>query len=564
MAQAQGSTPIGYSKLKIDVPLIIITGVLAGCGLIYEYLLSHYAARVLGAVETVIFTIISLMIVSMGVGSFLSARIKDPFNGFVVLELSMALAGSMAVLVSGTLMAGTFLLPQTMSETLNLPHGWSLNGGVFAVLNEISRATPYFMACLLGVLIGMEIPLIARIREILHNQHIKDNIGTIYGADYIGAGVGAVIWVGWMLSIDPAMAGALTAMLNLVVGFAFIAIFHQRIKHREWMLAVHGILFVVALTTAYHGPSWQAMAENVMYADRVVYQYDTKFQRLVVTRRERGPGGQPLLTFHINGRVQFASDDEKIYHSMLVFPALLASARHDNILIIGGGDGLALRDVLSWQPKAVTLLDLDRELVQFFAQETATGENRRFINMNNNAFADPRVEIIYGDAWLSLDHLIHQGKRYDAIIVDLPDPSHPDLNKLYSTGFYAKLRNVLAGDGAMAVQSTSPYHAKRTFLSIGRTVEAAGFGKVDQYHANVPSFGEWGWTIAAPHGLSPRARIEKFAGSMPENWATLPMIKASFVFGRDYFADREKILINQPRSGTIYRYHMLDWGELRE
>ncbi|MDE0728308.1 MAG: spermidine synthase, partial [Alphaproteobacteria bacterium] len=100
MTQAQNSTPAGYSKLKIDVPLIIMTGVLAGCGLIYEYLLSHYAARVLGAVETVIFTIISLMIVSMGVGSFLSAKVKNPFNGFVVLELSMALAGSMAVLVS--------------------------------------------------------------------------------------------------------------------------------------------------------------------------------------------------------------------------------------------------------------------------------------------------------------------------------------------------------------------------------------------------------------------------------------------------------------------------------
>jgi len=564
MSQAQRSTLAAYSKLKIDVPLIIITGVLAGCGLIYEYLLSHYAARVLGAVEIVIFTIISLMIVSMGVGSFLSARIKDPFNGFVVLELSMALAGSMAVLVSGALMAGTFLLPQMLGETLYPANGWPLGGGVFALLDDIAQATPYFMACLLGILIGMEIPLIARIREVLHAQHMKDNIGTIYGADYIGAGLGAVIWVSWMLSIDPAMAGALTAMVNLVVGFVFIARFHQRIKHRELMLAVHGVLFVVALTTAYQGPSWQATAENVMYADHVVYHYDTKFQRLVVTRRERGPGGRPLLTFHINGRVQFASDDEKIYHSMLVFPALMASARHDNVLIIGGGDGLALRDVLSWRPKKVTLLDLDRELVDFFTRESDAGENKAFIKMNKHSFSDPRVETIFGDAWLSVDKLIQRGNRFDAVIVDLPDPSHPDLNKLYSTAFYAKLRSLLAGDGAMVVQSTSPYHAKRTFLSIGRTVAAAGFGKVDQYHANVPSFGEWGWTIAVPHGLAPRARIGEFTGEMPENWATLAMIKASFVFGRDYFAERGGIKINRPRSSTIYRYYMQDWGEVRD
>jgi spermidine synthase len=234
------------------------------------------------------------------------------------------------------------------------------------------------------------------------------------------------------------------------------------------------------------------------------------------------------------------------------------------VLIVGGGDGLALRDVLSWQPKNVTLLDLDRELVEFFKYETATAENKIFITMNKNSLSDPRVETIYGDAWLSVDRLIEQGKRFDTIIVDLPDPSHPDLNKLYSTGFYDKLRNVLAGDGAMVVQSTSPYHAKRTFLSIGRTIAAAGFGKVDQYHANVPSFGEWGWTIAVPHGLSPQARIEAFAGPMPENWATLAVIKASFVFGRNYFADRDKIMINTPRSSTIYRYHMLDWGELRD
>ncbi|MBL4720143.1 MAG: polyamine aminopropyltransferase, partial [Alphaproteobacteria bacterium] len=499
-----------YSKFRVDVTLIAITGILAGCGLIYEYLLSHYAARVLGAVETVIFTIISLMIVSMGVGAFLSGRVKDAFYGFVILELLMALAGSTAVLVSSGLMAGTFILPRILAETLHLPGGLPLDSGVFSTLEQISRATPYIMACVLGVLIGMEIPLIARIREILHAQHIKNNIGTIYGADYIGAGVGAVIWVGWMLTIDPAMAGALTAMVNLVVGFLFICRFHQRVKHRELMLASHGIFFVIALTIAFQGPSWQAMAENVMYADRVVYRHDTEFQRLVVTRRDLGPSGRSLLTFHINGRVQFASDDEKIYHSMLVSPAMMASARHDNILIIGGGDGLALRDVLLWEPKNVLLLDLDPELVEFFKHESDIGDNKAFIKMNQGAFSDPRVVTKFGDAWLSVDALIAQGKRFDTIIVDLPDPNHPDLNKLYSTVFYAKLRSILAGDGVMAVQSTSPYHAKRTFLSIGRTIEAAGFGKVDQYHANVPSFGEWGWTIAAPHGLSPSARIANF------------------------------------------------------
>ncbi|MBL4785890.1 MAG: polyamine aminopropyltransferase [Cohaesibacteraceae bacterium] len=558
------SVALPWSRLKIDITLIAITGVLAGCGLIYEYLLSHYAARVLGAVETVIFTIISLMIVSMGVGSFLSAKIKNPFLGFVILELSMALAGSAAVIICSGLMAGTFILPQVLASTLGLPEGLPIDGGIFSVLDDFSRFSPYVMACVLGVLIGMEIPLIARIREILHAQHIKNNIGTIYGADYIGAGIGAIIWVGWMLSIDPALAGALTAMVNLLIGFLFICKFYHRLKYRELMVAAHGLFFVIVVIFAYQGPSWQTMAENVMYSDRVLFHYDTQFQRLVVTRRERGPNGQPLLTFHINGRVQFASADEEIYHSMLVFPAMMASARRDKILIIGGGDGLALRDVLSWNPKKVLLLDLDPELVDFFTNENEDGTNRAFIKMNKASFSDPRVETKFADAWLGVDELIVEGHRFDTIIVDLPDPGHPDLNKLYSTAFYAKLRSILAGDGAMVVQSTSPYHAKRTFLSIGRTIETAGFNKVDQYHANVPSFGEWGWTIAVPHGLSPRSRISEFGSILPKAWATREFINASFVFGRDFFAGRDKVLINTPRSNTIYRYHRQDWDDNRD
>jgi len=554
---------VPYSRFKIDATLIVITGVLAGCGLVYEYLLSHYAARVLGAVETVIFTIISLMIVSMGVGSFLSGRIKNPFLGFVVLELALAFFGSAAVLICSGLMAGTYILPQILSETLGLPGGLPLSGGAFVTLNNAAGMTPYIMACILGVLIGMEIPLIARIREILHAEHIKNNIGTIYGADYIGAGIGALIWVGWMLSIDPALAGALTAMANLLVGFVFICRFYNKIKFREFMLTFHGLFFVFALAIIYQGASWQAMAEDVMYSDRVVYKHNTEFQRLVVTRRDNGPAGKPLFTFHINGHVQFASQDEEIYHSMLVFPAMMASARQDNILIIGGGDGLALRDVLTWNPERVTLLDLDEQLVDFFKTVNPNGDNKAFIKMNGQSFSDPRVETLFGDAWLNVDKLIAAGKRYDSIIVDLPDPNHPDLNKLYSTGFYSKLRNVLTGDGALVVQSTSPYHAKRTFLSIGKTIEASGFNNVDQYHANVPSFGEWGWTIATPHGTSPKSRIANFNGNVPKAWATHAMINASFVFGRNFFAIKDTIKVNRPRSGVIYNYHLKDWGELK-
>ncbi len=115
----------------------------------------------------------------------------------------------------------------------------------------------------------------------------------------------------------------------------------------------------------------------------------------------------------------------------------------------------------------------------------------------------------------------------------------------------------------MVVQSTSPYHAKRTFLSIGKTVSAAGFRKVKQYHANVPSFGEWGWTIAVPHGRPPEARITSFEGWAPANWATKEMVLAAFVFGRGFYKMRDAVRVNWLRSGVMYQYHLQDWDEVK-
>lgn len=551
-----------HPLMGMDAMLMAFTGVLAGCGLIYEYMLAHYAARVMGAVETVIYTIISLMIVSMGAGSFLSARIRDPYRGFVILELGLATLGSLAVLMSGLLMAGAYILPATVSTTLGLPDHL-FRGGMFADLRTVVGWLPYVIACGLGVLIGMEIPLIARIREMQHARHLRNNIGTIYGADYIGAGLGAVLWVGWMLALDPARSAALTALANLTIGLLFLLSFRREVKGFPIFMGLHLIAFAGVALIALKGPSWETMAEDVLYADRVVMSHDTRYQHLVVTRRENGPGGAPVLTFHINGRVQFTSTDEAIYHSMLVTPAMMAAARHDKVLIVGGGDGLALRDVLTWDPESVTLLDLDADLVKFFTYPTADGLNGPFLAMNKASFLDPRVETRFGDAWMSADDLIQEGQRFDVIIVDLPDPSHPDLNKLYSTGFYGKLRQLLTGDGAMVVQSTSPYHARRTFLSIGKTVEASGFQSVQQYHANVPSFGEWGWTIAVPHGAPPRRRIEAFLDSgapWPSTWATPDVLRGAFAFGRGFRDGLDRIEINRPRSTTLYRYHMEDWA----
>lgn len=546
-----------------DLAIFGIIAVLAGCGLVYEYLLSHYAGRVLGAMETAIYGVIGIMIVSMGVGSFLARAIKSPFTGFAWLEALIALLGSSAVLIIAGVFALSNLFPQMLANTFGLPPDLLPSGGMIRSFGWIAQSSPYVMGAVLGILIGMEIPLAARVREKLYGEHLEHNTGSIYGVDYIGAGVGAGLWVLFMLSIDISRAAALTASANIAVGLAFFLLFRRRIRWGALLVTAHVLVAGLVVAVGIYGADWDAAMEDLLYRDKVVYRVDTQYQHLTITERLVDPTQPPVLSFYINGRMQFASNDERIYHSMLVYPALAASARQANVLVIGGGDGLALRDILRWNPMRVVVLDLDEDLVDFFSHPVDSHGriiNQRLLDLNRYSFQDPRVQLRFGDAFLSVDELLRSEEHFDAIIVDLPDPGHPDLNKLYSARFYAKLKSLLSGDGAMGVQSTSPYHAKRAFLSIGKTVKHAGFRHVEQYHHNVPSFGEWGWTIAVKQGVSPRARLAALDRlPVDDGWMTKGLMLASFEFGKDYFDDLEGIRVNRLGSMVAYQYHQGDW-----
>ncbi|MGI2104427.1 polyamine aminopropyltransferase [Shewanella frigidimarina] len=547
-----------------DALLLGIMASLAGCGLIYEYLLSHYAGRILGALEAAIYTMIGLMIVSMGVGAFAARKIKCAFTGFAMLELTVALCGSFAIIVTAAVIGFGQQLPLTIANTLGLPPDHLPNGGFIASLQTLSEFLPYVWGVLLGLMIGMEIPLIARVRQSLSEAHLLHNAGTIYGADYIGAGIGAAIWVGFMLSIDIQLAAALTASVNLLAGLVFIWRFWAQIRHAKWLLVGHIIASVVIGLLAVKGPSWEQHFNNLLYKDHVVYAKATRFQQLNFTERLRGGELPPVYNLYINGRLQFSSSDEHIYHSFLVHPTLAASARHDNVLIIGGGDGLGLKQVLKWQPKAVTLMDLDKDLLALFKSPPADMPKHlrdALLTLNGNALNDPRLTLMVDDAFNGVDKLIQNGKMFDAIIVDLPDPSHPDLNKLYSDLFYRKLNELLSADGVITVQSTSPYHAQKAFMSVGKTLTAAGFN-VKQYHHNVPSFGEWGWSIGSKMGKNPQQRLAAIDEiPVPEEWLTPGLIHASFEFPKNFYDDIDNIKVNEIGSLQLYHYHLAAWSE---
>lgn len=542
---------------------MMLAGVLAGCGLVYQYLLAHTAGRVLGAIEAVIFGMIGVMIVAMGVGSFLAKAVPRPFAGFAWLEVCLALLGGLSILIMGAISALVVVLPQAIADTYGMPPDLVPRGGLVRTLETVASVAPFVLGAVLGTMIGMEIPLLARIRQEFHRQHLVHNTGTIYGADYIGAGAGAALWVAFMLAMEPSRAAVLTAAANLAIGVVFLVLYGRWVRRLWAVIAFHGIVGAALAMVGINGTDWARSMEDLLYRDHVMYSIATDHQRLTVTERIVAPGRPPVHTFFINGRTQFASSDEHIYHAMLTYPALAASARRETVLVVGGGDGLAVRDILRWDPEEVLLLDLDPKVVELFSEPLVRDGrviNKPLLDLNGFAFRDPRVKTMFGDAFLTVDRLIREGRRFDTIVVDLPDPNHPDLSRLYTVSFYRKLRQLLAGDGAMSVQSTSPYHARRAFLSIGKTVAAAGFGHVEQYHQNVPSFGEWGWTIATRHGAPASERIRRLdALPVDDGWTTKALLLGAFAFPQGMYDGIDNIDVNRLGNAAVYRYYQRGW-----
>lgn len=553
------------SNLKlVDSFIIFIMGAIAACGLVYEYAISHFAARVIGSMEIVIFSIISIMIVSMGVGAFLAQKIKDPFFAFSLLESIIAITAVIGIFVIAGGHTFAYSLPEILAEHYNISYDMAPKGGFISAIEMVMTSTSFIVAGILGVLIGMEIPLMARIREIIHAKHLEHNAGMIYGSDYVGAGVGAAWWVFFLITKDISYSIAVISSTNVISGFIFLFFFKPQIKRFKTLITIQVLSIFIITFGATNIGSWQKYLEDSLYNHKLVYTANTDYQHIAVTKGINSDTREPFYNFFINGKTQFSQNDEAIYHSLLVTPAMLAADRNKDVLIIGGGDGLAARDVFKYNPDSITLLDLDPKIVDFFKSpafdEKGNQINKAMIKLNENAFNDKRMKFIFGDAFVNLQKLILQNKKYDVIIVDLPDPSHPDLNKMYSKAFYYRLNNVLNEGGTISIQSTSPYSAKKVFMSIKKTLEDSGFTYVEQLHRNVPSFGEWGWTVAKKGGEGVYDSIKYLPeNSIKNGWLTKDLMLGSFAFGKNFYKDYDKIQVNNLGSGNMYEYYNTAW-----
>jgi len=442
----------------LEILLLISVFIIATCGLIYELIAGTLASYLLGDSVTQFSTIIGCYLFAMGIGSWLSRYITRNLLGFFIhVEILVGLVGgsSAALLFLG-----------------------------FEHIQHF-RLLLYTTVAIIGILVGIEIPVLLRILQ--DRFEFRDLVSRVFTFDYIGALFASLLFP---LILVPQLGLLRTAFLfgilnTLVAVWAMYAIPQEFKPHPLQKMAAFAVLSLLIAGFAFAEPM-MGLADASHYPGKVVLAKTTPYQRIVVTRQAQD------LRLYLNANLQFSSMDEYRYHEALVHPILSAIAKPRHVLIIGGGDGLALREILRYPSiQSVTLVDLDPEMTRLFRS------NPMLSSLNSRSLEHPSVTVLNQDAyrWLRDQQSNLNARRYDAIVIDLPDPSNFSVGKLYSVSFFKLLHHVLAPEGLAVIQSTSPLIARQSFWCVNHTLEAAAWVPTP-YHAYVPSFGEWGFIIA--------------------------------------------------------------------
>ncbi|MDX6768749.1 MAG: polyamine aminopropyltransferase [Elusimicrobiota bacterium] len=486
--------------------------VVATCGLVYELVAGALASYLLGDTVLQFSTVIGAYLFAMGVGSWLSKFVgRGLASRFVQIEILVGLVG-----------------------------GWSA-ALLFLTFTYAAgfRLVLYLLVLLVGTLVGMEIPLLMRLLK--GKLEFKDLVSQVLTVDYLGA-LGASILFPLLLVPHLGLLNTAFVFGLLNVGVAALALRILRDEIPDAARLKAGCAAAAALLAAGLAGSRVIAdhAEGSLYADEVVFAKTTAYQRIVLTRWKDD------WRLFLNGHLQFSTMDEYRYHEALVHPALSAHPRPRRVLILGGGDGLAAREVLrDPRVKEVTLVDLDPGMTGLFASHPELSR------LNGGALRDPRVSVVNADAFKWLESSLG---GFDAAIVDFPDPSNFSVGKLFSAPFYRLLKRRMAKGGLISVQATSPLFARRSFWCIEKTMADAGWTTAP-YHAYVPSFGEWGFVIGAEKPY--RAPLRLPEGLRYLTTATLPSL---FEFPADM--SRVDAEVNRLDTQALVRYYEAEWEKV--
>ena len=482
---------------------------IATCGLIYELLAGTIASYLLGDSVTQFSTVIGVYLFSMGVGSYLSRHFqRDLIARFIEIEILVGVIGGLSSPV------------------------------LFFAFAEVDafRVVLYGWVAATGVLVGLEIPFLIRILKDEFPLH--DLVSRVLSLDYLGALAASLLFPLWLVPRVGLMRSSFVfGGLNVLVAVWTCHRFRRhhrrpRLTAQAWAalaLLAAGAAFADDLTT------W---SERRLYEDPVVLSRSSPYQRIVLTRGDAG------VRLFLNGNLQFSTLDEYRYHEALVHPGLAAVAAPRRALVLGGGDGMAVRELLKDDRVGhVTLVDLDPTMTEIFRDHDAFGA------LNGHALRSPRVEVVNADAFVWLEAA---SARYDFVVVDFPDPRTYSLGKLYTTTFYRRLASRLNTGGAAAIQSTSPLVSRRAFWSVVETIRAAGL-HARPYHAPVPTFGEWGYVLASPQPLA-------LSDALPEKlrFLTPAILRSLFEFPADMAA--VPVEVNRLNNQILVQYHAEGWN----
>lgn len=494
-------------------PLLLAIFIIAICGIIYELIIGSISSLLLGDSIKQFSITIGLYMSAMGYGSYLSKHFKkNLFTVFAGIELGIGMIGGL----SGILLFSAYAF--TKFYTLSM----------------------YLIIISIGILVGLEIPIITRIIENERNN-LRITLANVLSFDYIGALIGSLAFPLLLLkNLGNVRTAYLVGLINIAVAIMVIFKYGNYLKKAHIMKILSILCAIIILFGFITGKFSANYIEQQFFRDTIIFEKQTQYQNLVLTAN-----GNDIRLF-INGNIQFSSLDEYRYHEALVHPAMGIAVRKKNILILGGGDGMAAREILKYpEVDSITLVDIDKEVVDL------SRNNSILKRLNSGSLDDKRVHVVNNDAFKYLENNI---ALFDVVFVDMPDPNDETLNKLYTNVFYRLIRNHLSQYGVAAIQSTSPYFSPKAYWCIRKTVESEGLF-TSGYHINVPSFGDWGFTVASRRPFNP----EDIHLAADTRYLTEAMIPSLFYFAKDEQIDLNTIEVNTINHPVLLQYYQEGW-----
>lgn len=488
----------------------------ATCGLVYELIAGTLASYLLGDSVTQFSLVIGVYLSALGVGAWLSQYIEERLaRTFIEVELALALIGGLS------------------APLLFIAFAWL----------QWFQLVLFGMVFVIGVLVGLELPLLMRILK--EHLDFSDLVSRALTFDYIGALVASLMFPILLVPYLGLMRTSLVfGLLNALVGLWGTYLLRPLLTPRG-VSALRGRAFLCAgllIVGIIKADTLTTWSEEVILGNSIVYAKQTRFQRIVVTQNPLG------FQLFLNGHLQFNSADEYRYHETLVHPAMLAAKNPKRVLVLGGGDGLAVREILKHDSvESVTLVDIDPGM-------TELARNLKPLqDLNGQSLSQPGVDVINTDAFAWIGE---PRDPFDAVIIDFPDPGSYSVGKLYTTFFFKMLRQSLTPDAVVSIQCTSPLVAKQSYWCIISSMEAAGFA-VRPYHVAVPTFGVWGFALAGEREeLLHPAPIETFAGEL--RYLNAEMMDNLFDLPLDI--QRVETELNQLNNQILVRYYDQEWG----